>query len=120
MSKQTVVKLTVEQANALLVAEPFAIVQVVYDEEGYYGKDFEPTLLASNVMLQPKELKRIVSDDLSWEEGENGFASCFVTYLFNMEWMAESYPQIGGYLEATEVIVLATEPIVLGTDEEAA
>lgn len=96
--------LTTEQANALLNADPFVIVQIIFDGEGIqHGSIIE----ASNLSWGLEGL-----DDRFWaDEIQPAFAQeCAVTYLCHMKMEQDELPRYGAFWNVYETEILATEP----------
>lgn len=101
-------KLATDQAAAILAADPFVIVRVVIDKEGYLDFDFEPITVATNVMWDAKELDRFVKDEQ--EAYSEGLSLCQATYLCHLERDQDDAPSYHPFWSLTEAVLLGSEP----------
>lgn len=101
-------KLTLEQASALLATEPFFIVQIFIDSEGYQSRDFPPIIQATNVLWDVEMTGKWLKNDAK-ELGQE-FRACMATYLCHVRYMTEDYPYEGGYWDTVECELMAAEP----------
>lgn len=104
-------KLTAEQATALLAADPFVIVCMIIDSEGNQDYDFEAITVATNALWNKKELDQFVKDNHPEYGGE--LRSCQAVYLCHLKLAQESYPDYGSFWDLVESELIASEPFVV-------
>lgn len=109
-------QLTVEQASALLAAEPFMIVSVLY-READDAFPFHAAMRATNISNEHCLDELISNLDFEVDTVLNSVPNGYSTYLCQMKF-AESYIEYSGWETAPfwEIVsyeLIGTEPIVL-------
>lgn len=99
-------KLTVEQANAMLALEPFAIVRVCIDNDGELLNDFDPILVATNVAFEG-EATILEAAGMGRQSFE--LTSCQAAYLCHLQWGMDIYGET--FLDIVEMDLIEVEPL---------
>lgn len=110
-------KLTTEQAKAILEVEPFVIIRMVIDAEGCIDYDFRYILVATNAAWDD-ELTKFIDREVNNMELFSNLRSSQADYLWHIHWDEGTDPYSDGAWELLGYELVASEPFVVPAMEE--